>query len=83
MTTESTREELILRQIWNNKFPHLSHLSWDPLHLGIDESLAEAIAHSLEPMPEEMAAVLDYWRDRMVATIDAIVDNYKSGAAAD
>src|SRR5258708_884269 len=68
----------MLRQVWNNHFPHLSHLSWDPLVLGIDESLAAEIAHSLHPFPPEMAAALDYWRNKMVAAIDEIVQQFKN-----
>jgi hypothetical protein len=75
----SKHAEGLVRQVWNNKFPHVAaHLSWDPLVLGIDESLADEIVCSLHPMPEEMAAALDWWRDKMVAAIDEIVQHYKN-----
>jgi hypothetical protein len=73
----SKHAEEMLRQVWNNHFPHWSHLSWDPL-FSIDESLAAEIAHSLHPFPAEMAATLDCWRDKMVAAIDEIVQQFKN-----
>ena len=75
----SKHAEELVRQVWNNKFPRVApHLSWDPFVLGLDESLADEIAHSLHPMPAEMAAALDWWRDKMVAAIDELVQRYKN-----
>jgi hypothetical protein len=70
--------EGLVRQVWNNKFPTRAHLPWHPLHMGLDESLAEAIAHSLHPFPADMAVALDWWRNKMVATIDELVQHYKN-----
>lgn len=76
--------EGLVRQVWNNKFPHAAaRFPWSPLVMGIDESLADEIACSLHPMPADMAAALDYWRDKMVATIDEIVQSYKNNPPSD
>jgi hypothetical protein len=70
----------LVRQVWCNKFAKRAALypSWDPLALGIDESLAEEIVCSLHPFPEDMAAALDWWRNQMVATIDEVVRQFKN-----
>ena len=66
--------EGLLRQVWANRFPHSS---WYTV-FSIDESVPAAIAYSLHPMPAEMAATLDYWRDKMVAAIDKVVLHHKN-----
>lgn len=66
--------EGLLRQVWNN---HFSTRPWFTAFM-IDDSLPYLVARSLHPMPAEMAAALDCWRDKMVAAIDEVVLHYKN-----
>jgi len=52
--------------------PRFPHSSWHTAFI-IDESLPGAIAYSLHPMPAEIAAALDCWRDKMVAAVDKVI----------
>jgi hypothetical protein len=63
----------LVRQVWNN---HLRYYEEQDVY-GIDTSLPAAIARSLHPMPDEMAIALDWWRNKMIAAIDVIVQSYK------
>src|SRR2546429_4774292 len=49
----------------------------------IDESLPVYIARSLHPMPAEMAAVLDCWRNKIGAAVDEVVQRYKNYSPED
>jgi hypothetical protein len=68
-----TPEEM-LRQVWNNYFPHRP---WEEAFI-IDTGLSRAVARSLLPFPEEMAATLDWWRDKMIAVVDATTAHCKN-----
>ena len=69
-----TREEGLLRQVWNKED------SDAPFHNAfiVDESLACTIVESLPPA--EAAAVLEYWRNKMVEAIDEVVQRVKAEA---
>jgi hypothetical protein len=69
----TTRED-VLKQIWRN---HFETLEWERA-FELDESLARAIAYSLQPMPAEKEAALEYWRERTYAAVDEIVQRYKA-----
>jgi hypothetical protein len=67
--------EDMLRQVWSNHF--LPYSSWDHAFI-IDESLPQAVASSLHPFPDEMAATLDCWRSKMIAAVDEAVQRCKN-----
>jgi hypothetical protein len=69
-----TTPEEMLKQVCNNYFA--PYTSLDELFV-IDRSVPMAIAESLHPMPAEMAATLDCWRDKMIAAIEEVVLRYK------
>jgi hypothetical protein len=85
----STREEELLRQVWNNYYGDEflrrqelatgDRLTWE--FFTLEDSFAYDIVRSLHPMPEAMAAALDCWRNKMVAVIDEKVQHLKAEAA--
>jgi hypothetical protein len=73
MNNDDDHGARLVRQVWNN---HLRYYDEDDV-FHVDKSLPNAIVESLHPMPDEMAAALDWWRDKMVAAIDELVQSYK------
>jgi hypothetical protein len=87
----STREEEMLRQVWNNNYGEECLRNqerrtgrvwtWEEHAFAIGPSFAHDIVRSLHPMPEAMAAALDCWRNKMVAGLDEFVQRLKAEAA--
>jgi hypothetical protein len=69
----TTRAEEMLKQVWNNNF---GDWPWDRAFV-VDKSLPELIVENPFLTPEEMTAVLGYWRNKMVASIDEVVQRYQ------
>jgi hypothetical protein len=75
----TTREEGLLRSIWESAF---ETLEWSRA-FDIDESLPQAVVRTLYPMPEVKDAVLECWRDQMHAAVDEIVQRCKATRSGD
>jgi hypothetical protein len=71
------------RQVWFTSYSWDNAFAIDEGAITIVMRLPAAIVRSLHPMPAEMAATLDCWRDKMVAAVDEVVQRYKTVTAVD
>ena len=88
----STRAEEMLRQVWNNANANEEHKrmyervtgrvkTFEECAFVIDQALPYDIVRELHLMPDEMAAVLNCWHNKMVAALDQFVQDLKAEAA--
>ena len=74
-TQSMAREEQLLRRLWHKEF---SPLDWERAFV-IDESLPATVVDILPR--EDVATVLDYWRNKKVEAVDEVVQRVKAEAA--
>jgi len=67
-----TREELMLRQVWNNAF---DYPAWDEAFF-IEDRLPVEVVRQIAG-PADVAAALDCWRNKMIAAVDAVARRFK------